>query len=530
MIPSRRRGIILIEPDINPVARRFSLPNIANYPPLPQVRLAGQLPPGAPVEIADLRIPGETRRLLDRVRREPPALVGISLTFTSNGDEAIGVAAAIRTLSPETTIVFGGTAPSEDPASFWDSAADLICHRNGDASFAALAVEVHDAGRTPGRFPGFFHRDGGRWVLDSTAPAPTPLASLRPNPWQLLPQHYWRSYFQGFRPTGMGQTSEGCPYDCTFCSVWKTHGRKVSLASLANVQHDFDSLPAMVRAFFFADDIWLQASEQQIRTLYDPLLEWMSDDFLRRRPDFWLTVETRTDLYLREEDRFKAWIRRGGLKRILFGVEAVTDEQLKNFSKRNTVDKNIEAIRRAAETGAIVTAQFVIPCDATRAYFDEMVRFLEAHRRWIRSSNFTIATPLPGTDLYADSLKGSPELADRSVISHPAFSLFTALTPTRLDIREFYQQVARVFRAANQIRYSREARRQVFKMVLQSPWLIRRLAKAPLALRALTNPATFLDVHRQVQGDRFLGPRPASQRAPSVGALRRSGSVAMPGS
>ena len=530
MIPSRRRGIILIEPDINPVARRFSLPNIANYPPLPQVRLAGQLPPGAPVEIADLRIPGETRRLLDRVRREPPALVGISLTFTSNGDEAIGVAAAIRTLSPETTIVFGGTAPSEDPASFWDSAADLICHRNGDASFAALAVEVHDAGRTPGRFPGFFHRDGGRWVLDSTAPAPTPLASLRPNPWQLLPQRYWRSYFQGFRPTGMGQTSEGCPYDCTFCSVWKTHGRKVSLASLANVQHDFDSLPAMVRAFFFADDIWLQASEQQIRTLYDPLLEWMSDDFLRRRPDFWLTVETRTDLYLREEDRFKAWIRRGGLKRILFGVEAVTDEQLRNFSKRNTVDKNIEAIRRAAESGAIVTAQFVIPCDATRAYFDEMVRFLEAHRRWIRSSNFTIATPLPGTDLYADSLKGSPELADRSVISHPAFSLFTALTPTRLDIREFYQQVARVFRAANQIRYSREARRQVFKMVLQSPWLIRRLAKAPLALRALTNPATFLDVHRQVQGDRFLGPRPASQRAPSVGALRRSGSVAMPGS
>jgi len=251
----------------------------------------------------------------------------------------------------------------------------------------------------------------------------------------------------------------------------------------------------------------MQASERQIRELYDPLLEWMASDFLPRRRDFWLTVETRTDLYLREEDRFKAWIRRGGLKRILFGVEAVTDEQLKNFSKRNTVDKNIEAIRRATESGAIVTAQFVIPCDATRAYFDEMVRFLKSHRRWIRTSNFTVATPLPGTDLYTESLKESPELANRSAVSHPAFSLFTALTPTRLDVREFYEQVARVFRAANQLHFSLDAERQLFRMVIHSPWLIRRLAMAPKALRALTNPSTFLDIHRLVQGDRLLGSR-----------------------
>src|SRR5437867_12051199 len=129
MAPNRRRGVILIEPDINPVARRFSLPNIANYPPLPQARLAGQLPQEEEVEIADLRIAGERERLLERVRRDPPALAGISLTFTSNGNEAIEVAGAIRETSPATTIVLGGTAPSEAPASFHESAADLICFR-----------------------------------------------------------------------------------------------------------------------------------------------------------------------------------------------------------------------------------------------------------------------------------------------------------------------------------------------------------------------------------------------------------------
>jgi magnesium-protoporphyrin IX monomethyl ester (oxidative) cyclase len=503
--------VILIEPDINPVTRRFSLPNIANYPPLPQVRLAAQID-GWVVEIADLRIAGERERLLDRVRRDPPALVGISLTFTSNGKEAIDVAAAIRRVSPSTAIVLGGTAPSEDPASFTDTAVDLICFRGGDLAFAALATEIRKTGQAPARFPGFLHREDGRWVLDPGPPS-APMSSLRPYAWHLLPARYWRDYFQGFRPTGMGQTSEGCPYDCTFCSVWKTHGRKVTVTSLENIRHDFESLPPYIRGFFFADDIWLQATEQQIRGLYDPLLEWIVSDFRPRRGDFWMTVETRTDLYLRQEDRFREWILRGGLKRILFGVEAVTDEQLKNFSKRNTVFKSSEAIRRAAETGAIVTAQFVIPCDADRAYFDEIVRFLEAHRRWIRTSNFTIATPLPGTDLYTESLAESPELADRKAVSHDAFSLFTALTPMRMDAPEFYEQVARVFRAANQIGFRLDGARQIWITALRSAWLLPRLMKAPKALRALTDPRTFLEVHRQVQGDRLLRagiPKPAA--------------------
>jgi hypothetical protein len=92
---TRRRGVVLIEPDINSITRRFGLPIVAQCPPLAQVRLAGQLR-DADVSIADLRVPDERARLLARIRKDPPALVAISLTFTSNGDEAIDVAAAVR--------------------------------------------------------------------------------------------------------------------------------------------------------------------------------------------------------------------------------------------------------------------------------------------------------------------------------------------------------------------------------------------------------------------------------------------------
>ncbi len=508
----KRPRAILIEPAINPVTQRFGLPIVANYPPLAQVRLAGQIIHAAQVRIADLRFPGERGRLLRSLAQDPPDLVGIALTFTSNGDEAIDLAAAVRAACPSACIVLGGTAPSEDPASFFGSAADLICFRGGDASLAALITELQDAGRAPVSFPGYFHREGDRWILTPGPPA-REMASLRPYAWHLIPDRYWRRYFQGLRPTGIGQTSEGCPFDCTFCSVWKTHGRRVALASLANVQHDFRSLPPMVRGFFFADDIWMQASEQQLRELYDPLLEWLSSEFLPRRPDFWLTVETRTDLYVRQEERFRAWIRRGGLRWILFGVEAVTDEQLKSFSKRNTIDTNSEAIRRAAAEGAFVTAQFVIPCEADVAYFDEIVRFLREHRHFIRTANFTIATPLPGTDLYRQVLPGSPDLADRAVVTHPAFSLFTALMPMRLGAEEFYRQVARVFREANQVAFRPEIVRQGLLTLRHSPWLIPRLTRIPGMLRALKDQETFLRVHREVQGARLLTARSSTQEA-----------------
>jgi len=117
--------------------------------------------------------------------------------------------------------------------------------------------------------------------------------------------------------------------------------------------------------------------------------------------------------------------------------------------------------------------------------------------------------------LYAESLKESPELADRNAVTHPAFSLFTALTPTCLEVREFYEQVARVFRAANQLHFSLDAIRQVYRMAVHSPWLIPRLAKAPRALRALTDPGTFLEVHRQVQGDRLIASRSTTSNFPA---------------
>ena len=502
--------IVLVEPNINAVTMRFGLPAVANYPPLAQTRLAGQIDDDK-LAIVDLRIPGERKRFEGLLETSPPAVVGISLTFTSNGDEAIEIANAVRRASPETVIVLGGTGASEDPGAFERSAVDFICFRHGDDALGSLVRTLRATGRRPDAPPGFFRRLDGDWVLQEGART-IPMGELAPYRWDLLPRAYWKHYFQGYRPTGMGQLSEGCPFDCTFCSVWKVHGRRVSVASLDNAKHDLASLPELVRAYFFADDIWMQASEEQLRSLHDPLLDWLASDFLPSRPDVWLTAETRTDLLLRQEARFREWTRRGGLRRVLFGVEAVTNEQLDDFHKRTTVDVNSDAIRKAAEWGLFVTAQFVIPCEADEAYFDELERFLVEHRDAINVSNFTIQTPLPGTELYEEEALRRAELTDRGVVTHPAFSLFTALSPMTLPPRHFYEQVARIHRVANQFKLDWTAVENLGIVALRSPWLLKNVLKMPSHLRGLTNAETFVRTHHEVQGERLMEPLSTASR------------------
>ena len=165
---------------------------------------------------------------------------------------------------------------------------------------------------------------------------------------------------------------------------------------------------------------------------------------------------------------------------------------------------NSLALQRAAELGVYITAQFVIPVDADEAYFDEMVRFLDAHRAWISVANFTIATPLPGTELYRHETRRHPELADRRAVRHPAFSLFTALTPTRLPLPEFYRQVARLYRGANRVRFNWPGVLHALQALARNPQVLGRLRRVPRLLAELGKPETWLEVHRAVQGERLF--------------------------
>jgi hypothetical protein len=144
-----------------------------------------------------------------------------------------------------------------------------------------------------------------------------------------------------------------------------------------------------------------------------------------------------------------------------------------------------------------------------------------------------VATPLPGTVLYREMLNDHPELADRSRVRSAGFGLFTALTPTRLDPREFYERLADLYGTANHMRCQSGAAGRMFRGFLAAPWLAAKMIRVPRMLRALKDSQTFIEAHRAVQGDRLmtteaLSPLPAAV-AVSAAVPDASSSSASPG-
>ena len=176
-----------------------------------------------------------------------------------------------------------------------------------------------------------------------------------------------------FRPVWLIETARGCPFRCSFCSVWPLHDRAVRLRSIQSVCDDFAATGPHV---FVADDLfWYQPARS---------LELASELKRRGMRKRWLLVQSRTDLVAAHPELLEAWRPLAQDFDIFFGLEAATDEGLTGLVKDTTVDRTVDAVALARELRYGVTGNFVIDPDWAEADFE---------RLWASSTRTTSAAP-----------------------------------------------------------------------------------------------------------------------------------------
>ncbi|MBE9481202.1 MAG: radical SAM protein, partial [Bacteroidetes bacterium] len=91
-----------------------------------------------------------------------------------------------------------------------------------------------------------------------------------------------------------------------------------------------------------------------------------------------------------------------GCKALFFGIESVSEEQLKSMHKAIKEIKHLEsALRKIKKMGILIHASMVFGFDSdTKEIFDETVRFLIKNK--VSTVSFNILTPYPGTKIYED--------------------------------------------------------------------------------------------------------------------------------
>jgi radical SAM superfamily enzyme YgiQ (UPF0313 family) len=180
-------------------------------------------------------------------------------------------------------------------------------------------------------------------------------------------------------------TSRGCPYSCSFCSVWKFFGRTIRHVSVERVVQDIAN--SRTKRFMFLDDniVGNPAYATALFNAIKPLgIEWVGQ----------------ASISFAKNEQLLNLAADSGCKGLFFGVESVSEEKIKRMSKSlRSQAETVEAIKRIMGRGIIFHASLVFGFDDDdESVFDETLEFL--YKTKIPSATFNILTPYPGTDTF----------------------------------------------------------------------------------------------------------------------------------
>lgn len=346
-----------------------------------------------------------------------PDVVAFGVNYLANIPEIVDLAKRTKTLRPKTYVAVGGHSASFVPLELLDhgdGAIDCILKGEGEPAIVPLLEAVRDDRDAVHEVPGAITRGG-------FGPAPRFVESLDDlSPARDLLRHR-RKYFIGvLDPAASIEFSRGCPWDCSFCSAWTFYGRSYRVMSPERVVEEMQRIREP--GVFLVDDVAFIQARHGME---------IGEALLRKGVDKTYYMETRADVFLRNQEVFRLW-KRLGLKYMFIGLEAIDEEGLKKFRKRVTVDRNFESLRIAREMGIQVAVNIIADPDWDAQRF-------EVVRQWCLEIpeivNISVNTPYPGTETW---LTESRRLATRD---YRLFDIQHAVLPTKLPLHRFYEEL-----------------------------------------------------------------------------------------
>jgi radical SAM superfamily enzyme YgiQ (UPF0313 family) len=241
----------------------------------------------------------------------------------------------------------------------------------------------------------------------------------------LTKSHRERYFYLWWRPAALLRGSIGCVYRCTFCPIWKAAGGKLSYRSPQSVADELDALDEDF--VYFCDD---NAFFDSQRT--EALYRLLKERGIKKEYFFF----SRPEELMKRPDLVEKWAE-VGLRQVFLGVEAVDPEKLRSLRKRMDAQTNREAIQLLKRNGIDPIAAFITLPEFSKEDFDRIYDYME--EMGLYYSEFSILTPLPGSDLYWE--KKNELLTE----NYELFDNLHPVLPTRLRPRDFCKNLARLW-------------------------------------------------------------------------------------
>jgi anaerobic magnesium-protoporphyrin IX monomethyl ester cyclase len=376
-------------------------PAVVRMPNGALTSLAGNVDAHHHVAVADLiLVQRNVRETVTRLMRQVnPKVVGLSI-MTFQRRTAGRIIELVRSLRPDVKIVVGGYDPSLAPEAYEGMGVDFLVRSEGEVTFRELLNAI-EKGSGFEQICGLSYPNGNAWTHNQARP-PHRLedSEIRlPN----RDARVLKGYTMLGRQVDVIETSRGCTYDCSFCSIIEMRGRNFHTYSFDRVLADIcDARDHGARTIFLVDDnITLNVHR------FEALCQAIIAAGLNTLDYF---VQAMTSAIANHGETLAPLMRRAGFRYVFLGIENILESDLdflrasaKNTERadgHNTGNATLKAIDYVHRNGMYVVGGLIVgsPGDT----LESIEANLEFARRYVDWPYIQHPTPYPRTPMTKD--------------------------------------------------------------------------------------------------------------------------------
>ncbi len=357
------------------------------------------------------------------LREHNPDVVGVTV-IASELYYGLEILRQAKQYNPEILTVIGGLHVTICPEDITDPAVDVLCPGHSAGIFRDLVI-AREKGLPLDSVAGIILNENGvHRRTGKTAPDWEPAGKDFILPDRSHLNKWLSTYKVGSDPTPVTYifTSLGCPYECSFCSIWPQHDSKYYMRQVESIVEELKGLDdyQVVR---FADANTV-VDIRFIDRLFDRILE----ESINKK----YVMDIRTDTAAKHPELIEK-LAKAGLRVVICGFESFRDTELDLYNKRTSsenIQKSIEVFHR---NDIMIRGNYIVPPDYTEDDFKALADYAGSYK--VVYAGYTILTPMPGTVLHREV---RDQIIDFDLMK---YNFFNCVMKTRLPLEKFYESV-----------------------------------------------------------------------------------------